>query len=166
MEQTKICTKCKQEKPLSEFGTSRTVKKDKPDSWCKQCCRDSGKKWRSTASGIYSMSKAQWGLRKRKPFNMEREEFIEWYNVQPKFCVYCGLPESEIKNIDDPFMNASIRLTIDCKDNYRGYDIDNIVLCCRRCNALKNDFMSYEEMLEIGQKYIRPKWEKLLDRVF
>ena len=159
---SKTCTKCGKEKPFSEFSTSNPTKKDGHNSWCKQCYRESSKQHRHTASGVYSASKGQWSLRHRKPFNMKRREFIKWYEKQEKKCVYCSLPESEIKNIDDPFMNASVRLTLDCKDNYRGYDIDNLVLACRRCNALKNDFMEYWEMVEIGQKYIKPKWEKML----
>jgi len=159
---TKVCTKCRLEKPVSEFSQSSPTKKDGYNSWCKQCCRESSKRHRESPSGIYSASKGQWVLRHRKPFDMKRKDFVDWYNKQEKVCVYCGLPESILDKIDDPFMNVSNRLTIDCKDNYVGYVIDNLVLACRRCNGLKNDFMTYEEMKEIGQKYIKPKWERML----
>ncbi len=37
---TKICTKCKKEKPVSFFGLDST-KKDKLNKWCKDCCKES-----------------------------------------------------------------------------------------------------------------------------
>lgn len=51
------------------------------------------------------------------------------------------------------------RLTIDRKDNKIGYIIDNMVLCCFRCNSTKSDFFTFEEMLKIGKKIIKPKYK-------
>ena len=41
--ETKICTKCKVEKPLSEFY--KRSNKDSLHSWCKLCKHESGKRW-------------------------------------------------------------------------------------------------------------------------
>ena len=52
-----------------------------------------------------------------------------------------------------------IQLSIDCKDNDLGYTIDNIVLACDRCNFIKSNIFTYEEMCFIGENLIKPKWE-------
>lgn len=161
----KTCTKCGKTKSLTEFSKDSSTK-DGLMYICSSCNRKQNKQFRQTPLGILTSLKGQCKFWKRKPFNLTREEFIEWYEKQPRICAYCGLPEEELKNINDPFVNVTPRLTIDCKDNYKGYKIDNIILACRRCNALKNDFFGYEEMVEIGHKYIHPKWEKLLGRSF
>ena len=88
------------------------------------------------------------------------EEFIEWYNKQEKKCVYCGITEQELLTLKDDKMLLNRKyksLTIDRKDNQKGYKLDNIVLACMRCNSTKSDFFTFEEMKEIGEKYIKPK---------
>lgn len=67
-----------------------------------------------------------------------------------------------MEKIDDRIIGYSHRLTVDCKDNYDGYELDNMVLACLRCNYIKSDFLSFEEMKEIAKKYVRPKWGKQL----
>ena len=37
------------------------------------------------------------------------------------------------------------------KDNSIGYNISNIVLSCRRCNSVKSDYFTEEEMIRIGK---------------
>jgi hypothetical protein len=48
-------------------------------------------------------------------------------------CVYCS---------------SSIKIEIDRKDNNLGYTKDNTCSACKRCNTLKNNHLSYEEMLK------------------
>ena len=52
------------------------------------------------------------------------------------------------------------RLTVDRKDNDKGYSLDNMVLACHRCNSIKGDWFSYDEMKEIAEKYMIPRIEK------
>jgi hypothetical protein len=52
-------------------------------------------------------------------------------------------------------------LEIDRKDPSLGYVLSNMTWACHRCNLVKTEHLTYEEMLEIGQKYIRPKWENV-----
>ena len=51
-------------------------------------------------------------------------------------CVYCGATE---------------RIEIDRKDSSLGYTVDNTCSACRRCNTIKNDVVSYREMIEIAK---------------
>jgi hypothetical protein len=43
------------------------------------------------------------------------------------------------------------RLTVDRKDNDKGYAPNNICIACLRCNDLKGDFFSHRDMLKIGK---------------
>jgi len=47
-------------------------------------------------------------------------------------CVYCG----DSRKLSE----------VDRKDSQRGYTLDNVVPACRRCNTIKNNVVSYEEM--------------------
>ena len=55
-----------------------------------------------------------------------------------------------------------MRLTIDRKDNDRGYTIDNIVLSCNRCNMIKGNFFNEQDMLKIGKIVMRKSSERNL----
>ncbi len=128
---------------------------------CKECNRKRGYIFRHTPSGIYTNLKAREKFRGRKPVNISRDEFVSWYNNQDKQCVYCGISAQDVW-IMRKFYNAHAeQLTIDCKVNNRGYVSGNLVLACGRCNFIKGNMFTYAEMREIGQRYIRPKWETL-----
>jgi len=51
-------------------------------------------------------------------------------------------------------------MSIDRKDNNKGYTSDNVTSACFLCNKIKGSFFSYEEMKEIGAKYVYPKFKK------
>ena len=165
---SKQCSKCGLVKPLSEFGTA-SPNKDGYNSWCKQCCRDSSKNHRESVHGIYALIKGRQryykkhDMNKQKPLVISKKDFVEWYENEPKFCIYCGIKEEDLGKVDDPFMNKYKRLTVDCKDNDVGYIKGNLVLCCRRCNTLKIDFFTYEEFKEIGRRFVAKRWEKYLN---
>ncbi|GAG38086.1 unnamed protein product [marine sediment metagenome] len=146
---------------LSEFGKHR-LGKDGLNYWCKECNRERTREWSKTASGIYTTLKAQSKFWNRENIDITRQDFIDWYNAQTKQCVYCGIKEQDLHKVGDTHNNKLDRLTIDRKDNERGYSIDNIVLACHRCNGTKSDLFSYEIMKEIAQKYIKPMWDAQL----
>lgn len=81
-------------------------------------------------------------------FSIKKEDFIIWYQNQPKICYYCGRTLKEIKQ---DTMGHNNRLSIDRKDNNKTYTINNIVLACFRCNTIKSDYFTEKEMLEIGK---------------
>jgi len=163
MEQTKKCTKCGKVKPLSKFGKHCRMK-DGHTYRCKECISKYGKWYRYTPSGVYQAIKGRNKFYQGKPFEITREEFVEWYNSQPKICVYCDLLESDLPYIDDSYNNKSLRMSIDAKNNDLGYIKGNIAICCHRCNSIKSDLLSFDEMREFAQKYIKSKWEAQLRR--
>ena len=70
-------------------------------------------------------------------FNITFEEFMSFWQ-QP--CSYCG---DEIKTIGVDRINSST-----------GYDLDNLVPCCSRCNWMKSD-LSTDAFIEHCKKIIR-----------
>ena len=112
------------------------------------------KRYNATPKGIYNA--LRWGcLRRKVPFEWGMENFILWYAKQPRKCFYCGVSEKDIKKVQ--WTKRFNRLTFDKIIPKDGYRENNVVLACQRCNLIKNDFFSQEEMLAIAKKYIRPK---------
>jgi len=159
---SKVCTKCNQEKPLSEFSNS-SYTKDGLMYVCKECNRETNRLFRQTPSGIYTNIKARSKYYGR-PFNMERQEFIKWYEDEPKICAYCDVPEWALPLLGDSNNQKRIKLNIDRIVNDMGYQVNNLALCCTRCNYIKSDFFTFDEMREIAQKYVKSHWSKILEK--
>jgi len=155
----KRCPRCGDSKPLTEFSKNKQAK-DGLSSWCKSCANEVSKEWRSTTSGIYSIIKSREKFFvDRKPFDITREEFIKWYDSEPKTCAYCDIPEDMVGIFRDKYnIHARLRLTVDCKDDSIGYRLGNIVLACGLCNTMKMNVLTHDEMLDVGQRHIKPKW--------
>jgi hypothetical protein len=105
-----------------------------------------------SSSGIYHTLKGSAKARNIY-FNISKEEFINWYDSQKKKCYYC---ERTLLQIQKDIYGHNKRFTIDRRDNSRGYELDNIVLACYRCNDIKGCYFTEQEMLEIG-KIIKKK---------
>lgn len=168
----KICSKCKIEKQISEFGTASPTS-DGYNSWCKQCVCDSSKRYRETPNGIYSSIKGRCKYNNSHPaynrhpknFDISKDEFIDWYNNEQKVCHYCDIPEELLHLIDDPQLNKTHRLSIDCVENDGGYVEGNLVLACNRCNFLKGEYFSYQEYMKLAQEFVKPKWKAIVTSV-
>lgn len=89
------------------------------------------------------------------PHTFNLLEFRQWFNNAEKKCVYCDLDVSTKtkKRMDN--------LSIDRKYNEVGYTIDNICIACCRCNTVKGNTFTYDEMREVAQKYIKTKRETI-----
>ena len=90
---------------------------------------------RNRSSGKYSASKSL-AIKRGYVWELSRDDY---YNIiRCNACIYDGeaLPPTGSG--------------LDRKDNNVGYVLDNVVPCCTRCNTIKSDYWSYEEMLEIG----------------
>jgi len=111
------------------------------------------REWNYTSPyGIYSIIKS--GLTSKKIprkylMKISKEDFVKWYNSQKKICFYCGRTYEQTLN--DPLNRKVKRLTIDRIDNARGYKKGNLALACLRCNAVKNNYFTKDEMLKIGE---------------
>ena len=172
----KICPKCKEFKDLSAFGKRSTGhSKDGLSYVCKKCLakimyqdriinRERHRKhqlvFQNSPKGVYKILKRKIKFGGKKSFDLEQQEFIEWYEKSIKKCSYCKITQKEWNSLNNPYSKRYIRLTVDRKNSNIGYQINNIVLACFRCNIIKSDIITYEEMIEIGQKYIRPKWDR------
>ena len=107
-------------------------------------------KYKHSEKGIYSTLKC--GAKRRNiPMGMTRDEFVEWYKKQKQVCIYCKRSVDEIREKLDFLAKRMKRMTIDRLDNSAGYYFDNMGLCCYRCNAIKGDFFTKDEMLKIGK---------------
>ena len=166
MNLTKECSKCGEEKPLTDFSKHKHSKDG--HAWrCKACASAYSKEYRKTPEGIYNLIKGRNTFRRKhpnqfllpKPVVITREEFTEWYVNEPKVCHYCGLTEAESKKYITFCSGRFGRLTIDCMDNDKGYVRGNLVLACYKCNITKNDMLTHDEMLYVGQHFIKPKWD-------
>lgn len=104
------------------------------------------KNWRLTPSGQYSYLK-----RSKHEVGFTKNEFLEWYSEQSKQCTYCCRTIEEVKMVDDGLLLYSNQLSIDRKDNEKGYVPNNIVLSCFRCNLIKGNFFTYEQMIRVGE---------------
>jgi len=160
-EQTKQCTKCKKVKSLSEFGKNKQAK-DGKTYWCLQCKREYNAEFRLTPKGIYQQLKGRTKFYDRHPVTITQEEFVEWYENQPQKCHYCGIPIEHMEYVMKHYGSRWLRLTIDCKDNPTGYAKGNLVLACDKCNSVKSNILSYEDMIYVGENFIKPKWQALI----
>ena len=165
--QTKYCKRCGQTLPIDQFHKSKRGG-DGHAFYCKGCVYKMGKKYRHTADGIFSTSKSRQtyyhkhNLPGAKPFEINRRWFREFYDTQPKKCCYCDIPEEYMKHVTGEFGVHGEQLSMDCIDNNKGYVVGNIALSCHRCNNTKSVLFTFDEMREIGQRYIKPKWQKIV----
>jgi len=64
----------------------------------------------------------------------------------------CDLELADVKYIiESPcvYCNSTERIEVDRMDSEQGYTRLNTVPACRRCNTIKNNVVSYEEMMTI-----------------
>ena len=160
---TKVCTKCKRELPLTSFGKHR-YSKDGHDWRCKECGRKHAKMWSVTPSGVFSRIQARANYYRThhpnlyKPMEISKEDFITWYINEPKVCAYCDILEEHLGLIHMRFDKRVTHLSIDCRDNNKGYSLDNLALACNLCNLIKKNIFTFDEMRDIAQRHIKPKW--------
>lgn len=152
----KKCNRCKELKPLPEFYTNE---KGYISTYCRLCERERRVERACSAEKIF-----QYFINRRKDSYVTKEAFIGWYNSQPKKCVYCSISEKLWNKYYSKERRNITRLTIDRIDNSMGYNIENIALSCWDCNRVKNNILTYEEMKEVGDKYIKPKWQKKIKK--
>jgi 5-methylcytosine-specific restriction endonuclease McrA len=92
------------------------------------------------------------------------KDFGIWLTQTERKCEYCGIDEKDIKKLNDGHIiwGRYNYLTIDRKDSSRGYELDNICLACMRCNRIKSNIFTYEEMKIIGKMLENKNKKKLV----
>lgn len=144
----KDCAKCKLNLPDKAFYVRRGSGCGL-SSHCKKCTKESNRKRLAekpemarehsrrharTIGGRFTYSKA---ISRCAGWSWSLSE-SEYSVLVCQSCHYCG------------FALTPTGIGLDRKDSERGYEIDNVVPCCRECNVAKNTWFTYEEMLIIG----------------
>ncbi|MBA2873151.1 hypothetical protein HNQ85_003489 [Anoxybacillus calidus] len=70
------------------------------------------------------------------------------YVLQKGRCYYTGI---EMEPPDVKERNKNYSISVDRLDNERGYELDNVVLCCRVVNIMKNN-LPYKEFTDLCQR--------------
>lgn len=131
--------------------------------YCSYDCRKISLK-KKVIKRVISINKQRWqqiNCRAKK----SNVKCLSWNEYQlliniNKNCEYCNISENNL-----PVLKLKPKyLTMDKKNPNGDYTLDNVCLACMRCNMLKGNVLSYDEMKEIGEKYLKPKWERLLQK--
>ncbi len=181
----KRCAKCKQHKPLDSFSKNMSMQ-DGKNPYCKSCIskyikilwnkdpeksrklrrdyysknkdrilrqrslRSTTQRWSPSPKFSYMRSKSK---RRHVNVTITLEEYIRISSLP---CHYCGL---------------SLPRTgygIDRKHNSLGYTFGNVVPCCWKCNKIKGNVLTYDEMIIVSKalrEYKTKFCEKILKEV-
>lgn len=127
-------------------------------------------------SGEYTLNKyenqyKQSAKRRQKFWNLTREQFRNLVILQCHYCHFSGRTLNAFKKRNGEYNssfissgvsshyadNENISINgIDRKDNDKGYEINNCVSCCSKCNEAKGNRYSYKEWHAMT-KYFRKK---------
>jgi hypothetical protein len=160
--QNKFCKKCKKLLPITEFYKSQLGK------WgvrakCKNCMKEENiNNYSNNHSYIYSPHFIYYkikhnAIKTKREFSLKEDDFNNWYNSQEQKCDYCGRNLEQIRaDLKETDRNKG-RFSIDRKDNSKSYELDNIVLACGRCNIIKSDYFTYEQMKRLAKSIYKIK---------
>lgn len=174
-----VCRKCGIEKDLNDFWKSKRYK-NWHNTICKICQRLENQQsmiknywnkysyhseyvkkmislWKPNI--IYSKKKSNakkvWNI-----FDITLKDFTDWYTNTEKKCYYCWIKEDQIHNNKELMPTSNkCKLTLDRKVNDLWYVKWNIVFACSRCNLIKSNFFTSEEMKEIWNLFVKQKWK-------
>lgn len=149
----KTCTKCGEQKPLSEYHNSKK-NKDKLNYWCKPCTKINKAEWyKSNINKVLIRSK-QWALKnkeKRKliarkshlkiKYNMSLEDERKLINNQNNRCAICNngiIVELNKFHIDHCHNSGKVR-----------------GILCNYCNTGLGMFQDSQEYLKSAVKYLK-----------
>ena len=93
--------------------------------------------------------------KKRYPVSITYEQFLSLTDI--KNCHYCDDRISWSEYLNKTKAGRQHGSNLDRKDNSKSYDIDNVVVCCWRCNSGKGHSFTYDEWMQLA-KVIR-SWE-------
>ena len=91
--------------------------------------------------------------------------YEDFYILKSQDCFYCDIPNFFLEEYSTHLHVNTPWMTLDRKDNSKGYTKENTVACCYLCNRIKSNFFSVEEMRDLAQRYVKPKWSAFKDDV-
>lgn len=144
---SKICTSCKQTKPLSEF-CAHTRSKDRKEYYCKKCKWNkygsiASSKWKTnrklTLEGFIKHLIYEVNKRKRE-VTIDYDYILKLYYKQEGLCALSKIPMT-YGNHTRTTKSDNFNISIDRIDSSKGYTTDNVQLVCASINSMKNDFI-------------------------
>lgn len=81
------------------------------------------------------------------------DQFRTWKASRPRECVYCGINEDTLYELNIPNPRTKRRyevIGVDRIENDKPYTLDNIQPCCPLCNQIKSQLLTHKEMLELS----------------
>lgn len=145
---TKICTKCKEIKDLSEFD-KRSRSKDGLKSRCKTCSRKDHYLWQKSNPNNKYKSKRNHELKNpdktrdkklRQKYGLTSKEYDDILNKQNESCAICKRHKSEFKK------------ALHTDHNHSSGEIRGIL--CQKCNRGLGYFNDNPELLKAAIDYI------------
>lgn len=121
----KLCPRCKEAEPLADFI----------GSYCSLCSRFVDRERRVMPTTRFANARSA-AKRNGRTWLLTLAEF-RLLIILP--CHYCG---RELERSGSG---------LDRKDTTRGYETDNVVPCCKRCNAVKMDHFTYAQMVYLAK---------------
>ena len=90
--------------------------------------------------------------KKGHSFNLTDRQFID---IVSRDCFYCGTPpdKEHFSSKKGGLRKISRHSGIDRIDNALGYEQDNCVPCCTRCNRMKGDLTIEEFFIKVSRIY-------------
>ena len=91
---SKVCSRCKQSKPLTEFKKKKGYK-DGIYCWCNECVRESN---REQKKNMEPSKKKEYGRRNKlkQSYGITLEQYNEMLVAQNHKCAICGKDEAEV----------------------------------------------------------------------
>lgn len=139
----KVCTKCGEKKPLSEFY-SHPTNRDRLFGQCRTCCAEYRRRWNKTPNG--KLCHRRWRL---KRYGITIEEFERRFAEQGRVCVICGNgARSERKYHAGTTVPLSFHV-----DHCHGSGAVRGILCMK-CNQGLGGFRDDPELLVRAAEYL------------
>lgn len=81
-----------------------------------------------------------------------------------RICVYCDITEAQYRLLKAE-KDQPLTLTKDHIEAWKPVGKGSVTAwACCRCNLVKNHTFNFDEMREVGQKYIKPMWKRIAQK--
>lgn len=153
----KICTKCKEEKPISDFRELRSIKNGKEYLYrkksCKNCVSDMNKRWAIANPNYKKMSWAKKTEEERRNIYLKQKNNFEKYAAEnrEKIIEYRKRYHRSNKEAKDKYMARSRKSRELLSDNYI------VTQLSQNSNLDRETIRQYPELIETKRLIIQTK---------